>query len=117
MAKIHFALAQSVAIFAKPLPSAGVRIFQGAETVIAERGYRLLSVNRLAGAACRYSRNARKSISDVGMYRSIVQRALSAARQITAYYNLIEGNWRGADFLLIALTMSADGRSGDTLRV
>jgi hypothetical protein len=28
------------------------------------------------------------------MYRSIVQRALSAARQITDDYNLIEGNWK-----------------------
>jgi hypothetical protein len=30
------------------------------------------------------------------MYRSIVQRALSAARQITADYNLIESNWKDA---------------------
>jgi hypothetical protein len=48
---------------------------------------------------------------------SIVQRAFAAARQITADYNLIEGNWRDADFLLIAFTMSAGGRCGDTLRV
>jgi hypothetical protein len=41
----------------------------------------------------------------------------AAAQQITADYNLIEGNWIDADFLLIAFTMSAGGRCGDTLRV
>jgi hypothetical protein len=51
-----------------------------------------------------------------GMDQSF-KKILSAARQITADYNLIEGNWRGADFLLIAFTMSAEGRCGDTLRV
>ena len=57
------------------------------------------------------------TISDVRMYRSIVQGALAAARQITADYNLIEGNWKEADFLLMAFTMSAGGRCGDTLMV
>jgi hypothetical protein len=63
-----------------------------------------------------FDRSSRARISDVGMYRSIVQRALAAARQITADYNLIEGNWSDADFLLIAFTMTAGGRCGDTLR-
>jgi hypothetical protein len=73
--------------------------------------------NLLPGPACLYSRNAGETIPAVGMFRSIVQRALAAARQITADYILIEGNWRDAAFLLMAFTMSAGGRCGDTLRV